>query len=176
SAPAWSGHTLRYEFGLKWGVDIVTPAWCHDTADAGGRLDTRRYKLPLDVSGRLSPMEQALVIPALSEEDLYMDGCRILLSGLVGDRGRLYVNIARAGGATIPATMDGRVTHVVVATMPSEEQLAEWRQVAPVVHAEAAVTTVFPMNRQMNFPKRFCASTVRPRWSRAVADSALVLR
>jgi len=48
--------------------------------------------------------------------------------------------------------------------------------VAPVVHAVAAVTTVFPMNRQMNFPKRFCASTVRPRWSRAVADSALVLR
>ena len=48
--------------------------------------------------------------------------------------------------------------------------------VAPVVHAVAAVTTVFPMSRQMNFPKRFCASTVRPRWSRAVADSALVLR
>ena len=48
--------------------------------------------------------------------------------------------------------------------------------VALVVHAVAAVTTVFPMSRQMNFPKRFCASTVRPRWSRAVADSALVLR
>ena len=48
--------------------------------------------------------------------------------------------------------------------------------VAPVVHAVAAVTTVFPMNRQMNFPKRFCASTVRPRWSRAVADSALAQR
>ena len=46
----------------------------------------------------------------------------------------------------------------------------------PVVHAVAAVTTVFQMSRQMNFPKRFCASTVRPRWSRAVADSALVLR
>ena len=52
--------------------------------------------------------------------------------------------------------------------------------VAPVGVAPAvpvvAVTTVFPMNRQMNFPKRFCASTVRPRWSRAVADSALVPR
>ena len=48
--------------------------------------------------------------------------------------------------------------------------------VAQVVPVAVVVTTVFPMNRQMNFPKRFCASTVRPRWSRAVADSALAQR
>ena len=48
--------------------------------------------------------------------------------------------------------------------------------VAPVVHAVAAVTTVFPMSRQMNFPKRFCASTVRPRWSRVVVVSGLAPR
>lgn len=126
----------RYEFGLKWGVDIVTPAWCRDTAKVGGRVDTRRYKLPLDISGKPSPMESELAIPELPEEEFYMDGYRIFLVGLVGERGRLYVNIVRAAGATIPSTMDGRVTHVVVATPPSEEQLAEWRQVAPVMHAE----------------------------------------
>jgi len=48
--------------------------------------------------------------------------------------------------------------------------------VAQVVPVAVVVTTVIPMNRQMNFPKRFCASTVRPRWSIAVADSALVQR
>jgi len=48
--------------------------------------------------------------------------------------------------------------------------------VVPVDVVPVDVAPVFSMNRQMNFPKRFCASTVRPRWSRAVADSALVLR
>jgi len=126
----------RYEFGLRWGVDIVTPAWCHDTAAAGGRVDERWYKLPLDISGKLSPMESELVVPELAEDNVYMDGCRIHLVGFVGDRERLYVKIVRAGGATIPRAMDDRVTHVVVVTPPEEEQLVTWRRGAHVVHAE----------------------------------------
>ena len=79
------------------------------------------------------------------------------------------VNDLEAVGRAVPEVNDleavGRVAPVGVAPVG----------VAPAVPV-VAVTTVFPMNRQMNFPKRFCASTVRPRWSRAVADSALVPR
>ena len=38
----------------------------------------------------------------------------------------------------------------------------------------ADVTTAHPTSRRMNFPRRSCASTVRPRWSRAAAVLASV--
>ena len=83
-------------------------------------------------------------------------------------------------GRAVPEVIDleavGRVVPVDAVPVDAVPVDAVPVGVAPVVHAVAAVTTVFPMSRQMNFPKRFCASTVRPRWSRAVADSALVLR
>ena len=78
------------------------------------------------------------------------------------------VNDLAAVGRAVPVVNDlaavARVARVGVAPVG----------VAPVVPVVAAVT--FPMNRQMNFPKRFCALTVRPKWSRAVADSDLVPR
>ena len=43
-------------------------------------------------------------------------------------------------------------------------------RVAPV----ADVTTAHSTSRRMNFPRRSCASTVRPRWSRAAAVLASV--
>ena len=90
------------------------------------------------------------------------------------------VNDLEAVGRAVPEVNDleavGRVVPVDAVPVDAVPVGVAPVGVAPVVHAVAAVTTVFPMSRQMNFPKRFCASTVRPRWSRAVADSALVLR
>jgi hypothetical protein len=89
------------------------------------------------------------------------------------------VNDLAAVGRAAPVVNDlaavARVARVGVAPVGVAPVGVAPVGVAPAVPV-VAVTTVFPMNRQMNFPKRFCASTVRPRWSRAVADSALVLR
>ena len=79
------------------------------------------------------------------------------------------VNDLEAVGRAVPEVNDleavGRVAPVGVGRVGVG-------RVGPV----ADVTTAHPTSRRMNFPRRSCASTVRPRWSRAVADSALVLR
>ena len=77
------------------------------------------------------------------------------------------VNDLEAVGRAVPEVNDleavGRVVPVGVVPVGVA-------RVAPV----ADVTTAHPTSRRMNFPRRSCASTVRPRWSRAAAVLASV--
>ena len=82
------------------------------------------------------------------------------------------VNDLEAVGRAVPEVNDleavGRV--VPVDEVPVDEVPVGVARVAPV----ADVTTAHPTSRRMNFPRRSCASTVRPRWSRAAAVLASV--
>ena len=87
------------------------------------------------------------------------------------------VNDLEAVGRAVPEVNDleavGRVVlvdAVPVDAVPVGVAPAGVARVAPV----ADVTTAHPTSRRMNFPRRSCASTVRPRWSRAVAVLASV--
>ena len=82
------------------------------------------------------------------------------------------VNDLEAVGRAVPEVNDleavGQVVPVGVA--PVGVAPVGVAPVAPV----ADVTTAHPTSRRMNFPRRSCASTVRPRWSRAAAVLASV--
>ena len=81
------------------------------------------------------------------------------------------VNDLEAVGRVVPVDAV-RVDAVPVDAVPVVVDLVVVDREGHVV----VVTTASATSRRMNFPRRFCASTVRPRWSRAVADSALAQR
>jgi|GEM_PF-3719150 len=87
------------------------------------------------------------------------------------------VNDLEAVGRAVPEVNDleavGRVVpvdEVPVDEVPVDEVPVGVAPVAPVVD----VTTAHSTSRRMNFPRRSCASIVRPRWSRAAAVLASV--
>eukprot|EP00038_Savillea_parva_P031985 m.92593 g.92593 ORF g.92593 m.92593 type:complete len:1437 (-) comp9964_c0_seq2:206-4516(-) len=113
----------KFEFAIANGIKVVRSEWHSDCIKAGARLVEDRYEIDSGqdtVDGvddavacaSVTPDEEQLKIAA-DPDNLYLDGCSILLCNATGKREKWLNRLVRAGGGTRHDTLTPNVTHVV---------------------------------------------------------------